>query len=63
MVSFAIARPGRFLERLHRPSLLECDCMGFKDKKGLKTMLYPNPDCPQRGPYEASEGIYPVMGK
>jgi hypothetical protein len=22
-----------------------------------------NPVCPERGPYEASEGIYPVVGK
>jgi len=22
-----------------------------------------NPDCPQRGPYEASEGIYPGHGR
>ncbi len=37
--------------------------MGFKDKMGLKTLRGPNPVYPQRGPYEASEGIYPVMGK
>jgi len=29
----------------------------------LMTLPGPNPVCPQRGPYEASEGIYPVMGK
>jgi len=29
----------------------------------LKTLSGPNPACPQRGPYETSEGIYPVMGK
>ncbi len=28
-----------------------------------KFLRAPNPACPQRGPYEASEGIYPVMGK
>jgi hypothetical protein len=37
--------------------------MSFKDKLELKTLSAPNPVCPQRGPYEASEGIYPVMGK
>jgi len=37
--------------------------MGFKDKKELKSLPGPNPVCPQRGSYEASEGIYPVMGK
>jgi len=36
--------------------------MGFKDKTGLKILPGSNPLCPQRGPYEASEGIYPVMG-
>jgi hypothetical protein len=37
--------------------------MGFKDKTALKILPGPNPVCPQRGPYEASEGIHPVMGK
>jgi len=37
--------------------------MSFKDKLELKTLPGPNPVCPQRGPYEGSEGIYPVMGK
>ncbi len=34
--------------------------MGFKNKAGGKILSGPNPVCPQRGPYEASEGIYPV---
>ena len=59
---FVIARPGRFLKKLHRPNLLGFDYMGFKGKTGLKFLPGPNPVCPQRGPYEASEGIYPVMG-
>jgi hypothetical protein len=37
--------------------------MGFKDKKGVQELADFNPVCPQRGPYEASEGIHPVMGK
>ncbi len=36
--------------------------MGFKNKACGKILSGPNPVCPQRGPYEASEGIYPVIG-
>jgi len=61
--AFLIARPGRSPKRLHRPNLLGVDCMGFKDKTELKSLAGPNPVCPQRGPYETSEGIYPAMGK
>ena len=59
---FVIARPGGSQKRFHRPNLLGSDYMGFKDKMGLKILPGPNPVCPQLGPYEASEGIYPVMG-
>ncbi len=38
------------------------DYMGSKNKAGRKILSGPNRVCPQRGPYEASEGIYPVMG-
>ena len=41
----------------HRPNLLRFDYTGFKDKKGFKILQGFNPVCPQRGPYEASEGI------
>ncbi len=61
--AFLIARAGRSLKRVHQPDLLGVDCMSFKDKLELKTLPAPNPVCPQRGPYEALEGIYPVMGK
>ncbi len=37
--------------------------MGFKDKMSFKILQGFNPVCPQRGPYEASEGIYTVMGR
>ena len=60
---FVIAQPGRSLKRLHRPNLLEVCCIRFKDKTGFKILLDFNPVCPQRGPYEASKGTYPVMGK
>ncbi len=59
---FVVARPGGSLKRLHRPNLLGSDYMGFKNEAGRKILSGPNPVCPQRGPYEASEGIYPVMG-
>jgi len=39
--AFLIARPGRSLKRLHRPDLLGVDCMGFKDKKELKSLPAP----------------------
>jgi len=33
--------------------------MGFKGKPGLGVITGLDPVCPQCGPYEASEGIYP----
>ena len=60
---FAIARPGRSLKRLHRPNLLLYGYMGLKERAWIQNFVEFQPCLPQRGPYEASEGIYPVMGK
>jgi len=37
--------------------------MGFKGKPGLGVITGLDPVCPQCGPYEASEGIYPGHGQ
>ncbi len=42
---FSTARPARSPERLHWPSLLAYDHMGFKEIKGLNPLSGPNPDC------------------
>ncbi len=54
---------GRSLKRFHRPNLLAYGYIGFKEKKGIQGPVVFQPCLPQRGPYEASEGIYPVPGK
>jgi len=54
---------GRPLKRLHRPNLLRLDCMGFKECRSFKICYEHQPYCPQRGPYEASEGTYPDQGQ
>ncbi len=48
--------------RLHRPNLLGIDCPVWRIRMGSRSHRL-QPCLPQRGPYEASEGIYPVMGK
>jgi len=40
------------------PNLLEVCWIRFKEKLGFQDHGGINPDCPQHGPYEASEGIY-----
>jgi len=60
---FVIAGLGRPLKRLHRPNLLAYGDTGFKDKTAIQKSCGFQPCLPQRGPYEASEGIYPVTGK
>ena len=57
-----IARPGRSLRRLHRPNLLLYGYTGFEDRTRIQKAYGVQPCLPQYGPYEASEGIYPVMG-
>ena len=50
---------GGSLKRLHRPNLFGLGYIGFNEKHArLKIPLRFNLDCPQCGPYEASEGIY-----
>jgi hypothetical protein len=49
---------GGSLKRLHRPNLLEVQCKVSRRNRGFNVTGI-NPDCPQSGPYEASEGIYP----
>jgi hypothetical protein len=55
---FLLPDRGGSLKRLHRPNPLGLDCMGFKEDQSFKIFMSINPDCPERGPYEASEGIY-----
>ena len=57
-----IGRPGRSPKRLRRPNLLAYCYTGFKDKTWIQNRVGFQPCLPQRGPYEASEGIYPVTG-
>jgi hypothetical protein len=53
---------GGSLKRLHRPNLFGFGCIGLKEKQGFQDLAGFHPVCPQRGPYEASEGIYPGHG-
>ena len=54
---------GGSLKRLHRPNLLEVCCIRFKEKVGFQDRGGSTLIAPQRGPYEASEGIYPGHGQ
>ena len=60
---------GGSLKRLHRPNLLGLTAWVSRNTRVSKSFMSLNPVCPQRGPYEASEGIYhgratkPVVGK
>jgi len=60
---FIIADRGGSLKRLHRPNLLGICCISLKEKPGYQDHRGSTPDCPQRGPYEASEGIYHGRGQ
>jgi len=60
---FIIADRGGALKRLHRSNPLGICCISFKEKLGFQDHRGINPDCPQRGPYEASEGTYPGRGQ
>jgi hypothetical protein len=37
--------------------------IGFKGKPEVQDLALFHPVCPQRGPYEASEGFYPDHGR
>jgi hypothetical protein len=60
---FIIARSGRVPEGASSAQPSRVCLSGSMGKPGFKILRGFNPVCPQRGPYEASEGIYPSHGQ
>ena len=54
---------GGSLKRLNRPNRFRVGYLGLKGRVGINLMPDFDPGYPQRGPYEASEGIYPGGGQ
>jgi len=60
---FSLADCGGSLKRLHGPTLLKFDPPRFQGKQVLRDLMELNPVCPQRGPYETSEGTHRGQAK
>jgi len=58
-----IARPGRVPEEASSAQPFRVWLDTFQGETGVSRSRGINPDCPQRGPYEASEGIYAGHGQ
>ena len=60
---FHFARPGWVPEEASSAQPFRGLLHMLQGETGVSRSREVNPDCPQRGPYEASEGIYPGHGQ
>jgi hypothetical protein len=60
---FIIARPGWVPEEASSAQPFRGLLDTFQEETEVSRSSGINPDCPQRGPYEASEGIYHGHGQ